>query len=173
MKRRIYFAIELSLGKSLRFVRPRAHARAKRKSCAVEMRNAILRNYLNSGADPGFQKGGWMADHIYWGVVEKMRTFARKVAADDETWRNNNQTWARANFSFFLYYISNFFLLKNGGWISTPLYPPLLNWASSKPTYIPLSNEHFRPFHMEVPAAILHFSDSKKWVPGVPGDFFP
>ena len=27
------------------------------------------------GADPGFQKGGeggWMADHIYWGVVEKM-----------------------------------------------------------------------------------------------------
>ena len=24
-----------------------------------------LLDVLNSGADPGFQKGGWMADHIY------------------------------------------------------------------------------------------------------------
>ena len=35
-------------GNLLRFVRVRAHVRAQmtRKSCAVEMRNAILRNYL-------------------------------------------------------------------------------------------------------------------------------
>ena len=24
---------------------------------------------ISSGADPGFQKGGWMADHIYWREV--------------------------------------------------------------------------------------------------------
>ena len=34
--------------------------------------SSIVINQLSAGADPGFQKGGWMADHIYWGVVEKM-----------------------------------------------------------------------------------------------------
>ena len=40
-------------GHLLRLVRARAHVRAQmtRKSCAVEMRNAILRNYLNSVKD--------------------------------------------------------------------------------------------------------------------------
>ena len=31
----------------------------------IEYRQIVL----SSGADPGFQKGGWMADHIYWREV--------------------------------------------------------------------------------------------------------
>ena len=68
--------------------------------------------------------------------MASLRTFARKVAADDETWRNNNQTWARANFSFFLYFLFQikwhfefFFYWKMGGGYPPyppPLYPPLL-----------------------------------------------
>ena len=64
--------------------------------------------------------------------MASLRTFARKVAADGETWRNLNQTWARANFSFFIYFLFQikwhfelFFLLKNGGWISTLSTPPV------------------------------------------------
>ena len=43
-------------GKLLRFARARAHVRAlmTRKSCAVRMRNAILRNYLNEKKRPTF-----------------------------------------------------------------------------------------------------------------------
>ena len=45
----IYFAIELSLGE-ISYVCARAHVRAlmTRKSCAVGMRNAILRNYFKA-----------------------------------------------------------------------------------------------------------------------------
>ena len=67
--------------------------------------------------------------------MASLRTFARKVAADDETWRNNNQTWARANFSFFIYFLFQikwhfefFFTEKWGGGYPPyppPLYPPL------------------------------------------------
>ena len=80
--------------------------------------------------------------------MASLRTFARKVAADDETWRNNNQTWARANFSFFLYFLFQikwhfefFFYWKMGGGYPPyppPLYPPLglmlwpVAWQSSK-----------------------------------------
>ena len=51
-KRSIYFAIGLSL-REISSVRARAHVRAlmTRKSCAVGMRNAILRNYLNEHGD--------------------------------------------------------------------------------------------------------------------------
>ena len=39
----------------------------------VTVRSLIKASQVpGAGADPGFQKGGWMADHIYWGVLEKM-----------------------------------------------------------------------------------------------------
>ena len=45
-KRRIYFAIELSLREISYFLHVHAPALMMQKSCAVEMRSAILRNYL-------------------------------------------------------------------------------------------------------------------------------
>ena len=71
--------------------------------------------------------------------MASLRTFARKVAADDETWRNNNQTWARANFSFFIYFLFQinlhfeFFFTEKWGVDIHPIHPP--------PLYPPL---HFR-----------------------------
>ena len=71
-------------------------------------------------------------------TMASLRTFARKVAADDETWRNNNQTWARANFSFFIYFLFqikwhfDFFFTEKWGVdihpIHPPLYPPLRSY---------------------------------------------
>ena len=88
-------------------------------------------------------------------TMVSLRTFARKVAADDETWRNNNQTWARANFSFFIYFLFQikwhfeFFLLKNGGWISTLSTPPV-----SAPAVTVFSFDHINsPFIMFVDPA--------------------
>ena len=41
-------------------------------SIIYRIADSWLYSLNGSGADPGFQKGGWMADHIYWGVLEKM-----------------------------------------------------------------------------------------------------
>ena len=65
-------------------------------------------------------------------TMASLRTFARKVAADDETWRNNNQTWARANFSFFIYFLFQikwhfeFFVTEKWGVDIHPIHPPPL-----------------------------------------------
>ena len=96
----------------------------------------------NRGGSRISKGGGWMADHIYWGVVEKMRTFARKVAADDETWRNNNQTWARANFSFFLYFLFQikwhfeFFFTEKWGVDIHPIHPPCIRPCKNYLTHV-------------------------------------
>ena len=64
--------------------------------------------------------------------MASLRTFARKVAADDETWRNNNQTWARANFSFFIYFLFqikwhfDFFFTEKWGVDIHPIHPPCI-----------------------------------------------
>ena len=64
--------------------------------------------------------------------MASLRTFARKVAADNETWRNNNQTWARANFSFFLYFLFQikwhfeFFFTEKWGVDIHPIHPPCI-----------------------------------------------
>ena len=65
-------------------------------------------------------------------TMASLRTFARKVAADDETWRNNNQTWARANFSFFFYFLFQikwhfeFFFTEKWGVDIHPIHPPCI-----------------------------------------------
>ena len=65
-------------------------------------------------------------------TIASLRTFARKVAADDETWRNNNQTWARANFSFFIYFLFQikwhfeFFFTEKWGVDIHPIHPPCI-----------------------------------------------
>ena len=65
-------------------------------------------------------------------TMASLRTFARKVAADDETWRNNNQTWARANFSFFIYFLFQikwhfeFFFTEKWGVDIHPIHPPCI-----------------------------------------------
>ena len=91
--------------------------------------------------------------------MASLRTFARKVAADDETWRNNNQTWARANFSFFIYFLFQikwhfefFFYWKMGG--GYPPYPP--------PLYPPLLS-HFFLFHHK-PKRMLEFLRNGVWI---------
>ena len=65
-------------------------------------------------------------------TMASLRTFARKVAADDETWCNNNQTWARANFSFFIYFLFQikwhfeFFFTEKWGVDIHPIHPPCI-----------------------------------------------
>ena len=81
-------------------------------------------------------------------TMASLRTFARKVAADDETWRNNNQTWARANFSFFIYFLFqikwhfDFFFTEKWGVDINPIHPPCIRPCLLFRTHI-LSISHF------------------------------
>ena len=82
-------------------------------------------------------------------TMASLRTFARKVAADDETWRNNNQTWARANFSFFIYFLFQikwhfeFFFTEIWGVDIHPIHSPCI-----RPCFKAMLEHHRDSWHL-------------------------